>query len=302
MVILSQNINIILITGPTASGKSGFALQLADKYNGEIINADSMQVYDIIQILTSRPSIQDMRGIPHHLYGHIFPGDSYSTGEWLRCAKKMIFDIQKRGHLPVVVGGTGLYFRALTGNFSEMPDVPDSIRKIVREWLHQYGTEALYSKLASIDFPASQKIKSRDGQRIARALEIFMSSGKSITQFWEQSKEQSMSSLSPLKLLILPERDELNKNIKHRFKYMMDNGAVEEVQKLVNFELSSDLPAMKAIGVRDIILMLKNEISYEQTLERGVIATRQYAKRQITWFRNQLDKSWQRIPSLKEFI
>ncbi|MBL0849266.1 MAG: tRNA (adenosine(37)-N6)-dimethylallyltransferase MiaA [Candidatus Liberibacter ctenarytainae] len=301
-MFLSQNTKAIFIAGPTASGKSLFALKLASQLNGAIINADSMQVYDTIRILTSRPLDQDMRSIPHLLYGHVSVKKAYSTGEWLRCAIKKIAEVQKKGYLPIIVGGTGLYFYALTGQFSIMPKVPSTIRTIVREKLQTYGSHVLYDELLKCDALAGQRINPSDGQRIARALEIFMVSGQSITEFWKQSLQPVIPIESAYKMIILPERGDLKKRISRRFEKMLNTGAIDEVRDLMAMNLSLDLPIMKAIGVRNIISLLKNQISYEETLQKGIIATNQYAKRQITWLSHQFNEDWKIISSTEDII
>ncbi|KGB27705.1 tRNA delta(2)-isopentenylpyrophosphate transferase [Candidatus Liberibacter solanacearum] len=302
MMFLSTDTKAILIAGPTASGKSMCALKLAQKLNGAIINADSMQVYDTLKILTSRPSDQDMQSIPHYLYGHVSAQQTYSTGKWLRCAIKKITEVQKNGHLPIIVGGTGLYFRALTGQFSVMPEIPMSIRKNVREKLEKYGPHVLHDELSQIDPCAAQKIHLSDGQRIARALEIKMVSGQSITEFWKKSSNPIIPIESSYKIVILPERSYLKDKISQRFKRMLDSGAIDEIRSLMKMNLSLDLPIMKAIGVWDIMALLKGEINYEETLLRGIIATNQYAKKQITWFCHQLNEDWKKITSADDLL
>ncbi|AHA28096.1 tRNA (adenosine(37)-N6)-dimethylallyltransferase MiaA [Candidatus Liberibacter americanus] len=302
MMFLSKNTKAIFITGPTASGKSFLSLDLARKFNGEIINADSMQVYDTIKILTSRPSDKDIQDINHYLYGHVSVRDTYSTGKWLRSVIKKIAEVQEKGCLPIIVGGTGLYFRALIGNFSTMPNIPINIRNDIREKLKKYGSHIMHDELSRIDPIASKKINNSDGHRIARALEIFMFSGKSITEFWKESSNPVIPVKHTYKIIILPKRCELKKRISKRFKQMLDTGAIDEVKNLMAMNLDPDLPIIKVIGVRHIISLLRGEISYEDTLEKGIIATNQYAKRQITWFNHQLNDDWHRISCVYDII
>ncbi|MBA5724027.1 tRNA (adenosine(37)-N6)-dimethylallyltransferase MiaA [Candidatus Liberibacter sp.] len=306
MIILPKNTKAILITGPTASGKSLFALKLASELNGEVINADSMQVYDTLCVLTSRPSVEQIQCVPHSLYGHVSAHHAYSTGQWLHCAIKKIKEVQKRDRLPIVVGGTGLYFRALTGNFSVMPPIPNTVRKAIRKRLEKYGPHILHEELFKLDSISANRINRSDGQRIARALEIFMVSGQSITELWKSAEKltsaPAISSLSTHKIIILPERSCLQKKIRQRFQHMLDKGAVDEVKDLMAMKLSPDLPIMKAIGVRDIMSMLRGEIKYEEALQRGITATNRYAKRQITWFCHQFNEDWERVSSVDDFI
>ncbi|MBY7649574.1 MAG: tRNA (adenosine(37)-N6)-dimethylallyltransferase MiaA [Candidatus Liberibacter europaeus] len=302
MIFLSKNTKAILIAGPTASGKSLLALELAYKLNGNIINADSMQVYDTVRIITSRPSDQDMQSAPHYLYGHVSVNQAYSTGKWLNCIAKKIEEVHRKGCLPIIVGGTGLYFSALIGQFSVMPDIPNNIRKDIRIKLDKYGSYVLHEELSRLDPNASEKINPADGQRIARAFEVLTYSGKSITKFWKKSLNPVIPAESAQKIIILPQRCDLKKRISERFKKMLDTGAIDEVRDLIAMDLTSDLPITKAIGIRHIISLLKGEMSYEETLQKGIIATNQYAKRQITWFCNKFDEDWNRITSIDEIL
>lgn len=302
MMLLSKNTKAILITGATASGKSLLALGLAHKFNGEIINADSMQVYDTMRILTSRPSDQDIQYVPHSLYGHVSVKHAYSTGQWLCCITKKIAEVKEKGRLPIIVGGTGLYFRALIGHFPVMPDIPSNIRQNIREKLEKYGSHIMHDELFRIDPIASNKINPSDSHRIARALEIFIFSGKSITEFWKQSSNPIIPAEYAYKIIVIPKRFELKKRISKRFKKMLDTGAIDEVKSLMEMDLEPDLPIIKAIGVRYIMSLLKGEISYEETLEKGIIATNQYAKRQMTWFNHQFDEDWHRISCIYDII
>ncbi|ALK07498.1 tRNA (adenosine(37)-N6)-dimethylallyltransferase MiaA [Candidatus Liberibacter asiaticus] len=302
MMFLSTHTKAIFISGPTASGKSLCAVNLAHKFNGAIINADSMQVYDTLRILTSRPSDQDMQSIPHYLYGYVPAQKSYSTGKWLRYAIKKIAEVQKNGFLPIIVGGTGLYFRALTGQLSIMPEIPTAIREKIREKLKQYGSHILHDELSSLDSIVARQIHPSDGQRIARALEIKLVSGQSIIEFWKQAPNPFIPLESAHKIIILPERSALKERIRRRFTQMLESGAIDEIRSLMKMNLSLDLPIMKAIGVRDIIALLKGEINYDETLQRGIIATNKYAKRQKTWLCHQFQADWIRISSIDDLF
>ena len=285
----------ILITGPTASGKSALALKLARERNGVVVNADSMQVYDTLRVLTARPSEAEMEGIPHLLYGHVPAGAAYSTGAWLRDVTELLPRLKAEGKLPVFVGGTGLYFKALTGGLSQMPGVDVAIREGWRGRLAAEGPERLHDLLAARDGAAAAQLNRQDGQRIVRALEILDATGRSITDFQNLTGPLVIDPERAEKYVVLPERSLLHGRIGRRFEQMLDSGAVEEVQALLAQELSPQMPVMKAIGVSQIAAMLSGELDAERVREQGAAATRQYAKRQMTWFRNQMDESWVRL-------
>jgi tRNA dimethylallyltransferase len=285
----------ILITGPTASGKSALAVELAQRHNGEIVNADSMQVYDTLQVLTARPSEAEMGGIPHHLYGTVPAGQAYSTGEWLRSAERAVAGIVSRGKIPILVGGTGLYFKALTGGLSDMPVIPADVREYWRERLRNEGPQTLHAELAKRDPSAAATLNPSDGQRVVRALEVNAASGRSIGDFQEQRGHVVIGADHARKIIVLPDRAVLHDRINQRFGRMFEMGAIEEVRVLLQLGLGPDMPVMKAIGVPQITRMLGGELTPEEVIAQSSAATRQYAKRQMTWFRNQMDESWERI-------
>ncbi len=285
----------ILITGPTASGKSALALDWARRVDGVVVNADSMQVYDTLRVVTARPSEAEMGGVEHRLYGHVPANTTYSTGAWLRAVEAEIAAIRASGKTPVLVGGTGLYFKALTGGLSEMPEVPEELRLALRARLAKEGPEALHAMLSARDPQGAAALQPGDGQRILRALEVLMASGKPIAHFQALSGPAIIDPSGSRKIVVLPERDLLRARIDRRFASMMEEGAVEEVETLLALAPSPDVPAMKAIGVPQIAAMLRGEMSRAEVVEQASAATRQYAKRQMTWFRNQMDKSWERM-------
>ncbi len=292
---LLSAMNAILITGPTASGKSALAVELAKQHGGVVINADSMQVYDTLRVLTARPSDEDMEGVPHHLYGHVPAGAAYSTGAWLRDVTALLPRIRAKGKLPVFVGGTGLYFKALTGGLSQMPAIPEEIRQRLRARLLEEGPEGLHAELTGADPAVAASLNVQDGQRIVRALEVFEATGQSIADFQGQAGPVIVDPDTARKIVVLPDRAVLHQRINGRFAKMLEQGAEEEVRALLALGLSSEMPVMKAIGVSQIAAMLRGEMGRDEVIERGAAATRQYAKRQMTWFRNQMDESWERL-------
>lgn len=291
----SKNSDAILITGPTASGKSALALEFARRHDGVVINADSMQVYDTLRVVTARPSEAEMQGVPHLLYGHVPASASYSTGDWLREMTALIARLKDDGRRPVVVGGTGLYFKALTGGLSEMPTIPEALRADIRGRLVEEGAESLHRSLSDVDPGQAHRLHPSDGQRIVRALEVLFATGRSISDFQTGSGSMLVDPEHAAKLVVLPERAVLHDKINRRFALMMDEGAIEEVEHLLALNVAPEMPVMKAIGVSQIADMLAGRITRDEAIERASAATRQYAKRQMTWFRNQMDDSWVRI-------
>ncbi|TQN63454.1 tRNA (adenosine(37)-N6)-dimethylallyltransferase MiaA [Agrobacterium tumefaciens] len=292
---LDENFDAILITGPTASGKSALALRLARERGGVVINADSMQVYDTLRVLTARPSEDEMEGVPHLLYGHVPASNLYSTGEWLREISALLPDLRKQGRFPVIVGGTGLYFKALTGGLSDMPAIPDDIRERLRSRLIEEGPAVLHAELSLLDPAMAEGLQPADGQRIVRALEVIEATGKSIRDFQKASGPMIIDPDRAQKIVVLPDRPVLHDRINRRFETMMESGAVEEVKALLALNLAPDATAMKAIGVSQIADMLAGRMSEAEVIEKSAAATRQYAKRQMTWFRNQMGEDWARL-------
>lgn len=287
--------NAILIAGPTASGKSALALDLAERNGGVIVNTDSMQGYSVLDVLTVRPGPAELARVPHFLYGHVDPSTAYSTGAWLRDVTKLIDDGTLSERPVIFVGGTGLYFRALTEGISEMPDIPKSIRDRWRYELQEQGAVRLHRILLREDSAAGMMLRPTDGQRIVRALEVLDASGRSILE-WQAARGRPLIDRSSARFFVIePERAALVERIDARFDRMLDKGALDEVKQLSALGLDPDLPAMKAIGVRELQAALAGAISFPEAIERAKIATRQYAKRQTTWFRHQLGPEWQRL-------
>ena len=287
----------ILIAGPTASGKSALALEMARQHHGVVVNADSMQVYSVLRLLTARPDEAQMRMAPHLLYGHVHPRENYSTGQWLRDVRKLAEAGAFRDRIPVFVGGTGLYFRALLGGLAQMPAIPPDVSERWRKALAEQGSRALHRILKKEDADAALKLEPADGQRIVRALEVLEVSGRSILA-WQAEAPRSVIDPESAELILLdPERKLLVERIERRFDDMMAEGALAEVETLLSFGLDPSLPAMKAIGVREIAAAIDGRLSIEEAIARAKTATRQYAKRQGTWFRHQMGAEWQRRPA-----
>lgn len=293
--------NAILIAGPTAGGKSALALELAERCDGIVVNADSMQVYSILDILTARPRPADLARARHVLYGHVHPSAAYSTGAWLRDVTRLV-DAEFFGERPAIfVGGTGLYFRALIEGISEMPDVPLTVRQHWREALREQGAAELHRILSQKDPQAAKGLRAGDSQRIVRALEVFDASGRSIVEWQAERGKPLIDSESAQLFVIEPDRAELIRRIDRRFDAMIGQGARKEVEDLCALGLDAALPAMKAIGVRELQAAMAGKMGFPEAIERAKIATRQYAKRQATWFRNQFDTRWKRLDGTGSF-
>ncbi|PBC03346.1 tRNA (adenosine(37)-N6)-dimethylallyltransferase MiaA [Mesorhizobium sp. WSM3860] len=287
--------NAILIAGPTASGKSALALDIAERKGGVIVNTDSMQGYSVLDVLTARPSAAETARVPHYLYGHVHPSTAYSTGAWLRDVTGLIAEGILSGRPAVFVGGTGLYFRALAEGISDMPDIPSLVRERWRYELKEQGAERLHRILMHEDSAVAMQLRPTDGQRIVRALEVLDASGRSILE-WQAARGQPLIDRDSATFLVIePDRGELVTRIGARFDQMLDKGALDEVRQLMALDLDPNLPAMKAIGVRELQAAMAGHMSFPEAIERAKIATRQYAKRQTTWFRHQLGPEWQRL-------
>ena len=290
-----QNSKAVLIAGPTASGKSALALELAQKTGGVIINADSMQVYRDLRIITARPTPEEEALIPHRLYGHVDAAVNFSAGHWVTDAALALAEARSQNRLPIFVGGSGLYFKALTRGLSAVPPIPPEIREGVRARLQRDGVEALHAELALRDPVAAARLKPRDRTRIARALEVVEATGRSLTDWHRDGLPPLLPQGAFSALFIAPDRDALYARIDARFDAMLKAGALKEVSALAARKLDPLLPAMKAHGVPALIRHLKGEITLDEAAVIGRADTRHYAKRQFTWFRHQLpDFEWVR--------
>lgn len=277
-------ISVLVIHGPTASGKSATALQLAQKFNAEIINGDSMQVYGHLEILTARPTAADCAQVPHHLYGVLHGNERGSLGWWYEQACQTIETIHARGKLPIVVGGTGLYLRALSQGISRIPDISDQTREAVRAL---GGESNLYDRVLRCDPQIAGVLRPQDSQRLLRAMEVMMETGKSIYQW--QKENHKIATYNIHALAIIPDRAVLYQRINDRLLIMAKTGGIEEVKKLLDQHIRADSPIMKAVGVPEFTQFIQGHLSMDQAINKAQQATRNYAKRQLTWLRHQPD-------------
>jgi tRNA dimethylallyltransferase len=281
----------VLIAGPTASGKSALALDLARQQGGVIVNTDALQVYDVLQLLTARPSEIEMAGVPHRLYGTVHPSVRFSTGEWARAAAAVIAAEPDR---PLIfVGGTGLYFDVLTNGFADVPEVSAEAVAAAEAEVEGLDGQGRGRLIAARDPLIASRLKAPDPQRVIRALAVLNATGRSLASYQDEAQKGLLDGFTLERMVLNPDREVLRQRIARRFETMFAGGAVEEVEALLALGLDPNLPAMKAIGVPEITAMLAGELDEDAAIERAVIATRQYAKRQRTWFRNRMaDWNW----------
>ena len=283
---LSQPPSVTLIAGPTASGKSALALKLARETGALIINADSQQLYADLRVLTARPSPEDEAQADHRLYGVADAADAWSVGKWSRAALNLLDIARADGRPAILVGCTGLYFTALTRGLAEIPPVPQSVRDAVEADYMAQGEAAFRARLAEIDAEAARSIEQGDRQRLVRAMSVHSASGRALSD-WKADTRPLLSPGSWRGRVIEPDRADLYANCDRRVDLMMENGALDEVRALTARNLSPALPAMKAVGVRELAAYLAGEIGRDEAIDALKQATRNYAKRQLTWFRNQ---------------
>jgi tRNA dimethylallyltransferase len=277
----------VIVAGPTASGKSALAIAIALAFDGVVINADSMQVYDALRILTARPSVEDERRVPHRLYGVLPPTELCSAGRWCGLAVEACEEAWHEGKLPVVVGGTGLYLKALKEGLSPIPEVPEAVRQETRLHFAALGNAAFHAALAAIDPTMAGRLHPSNSQRLMRAWEVLAATGRSLAD-WQAEPAVAPVAARFSVIAVLPTRERLYAQCDERFAAMIGQGALEEVRALMAHRLDPALPVLKALGVPELAAHLRNEISLEQAVAAAQTATRHYAKRQMTWFRHQL--------------
>lgn len=283
----------ILIAGPTASGKSGLALALAERLGGVVINADSMQVYAELRVLTARPSDEDCARVPHRLYGHVPAREAYSAGRFIIEAAAAIAEAQAAGLVPIIAGGTGLYFKALLEGLAPIPAIPDPIRAHWRAEGERNGAEALHAMLASRDPVMARRLRATDTQRIVRALEVLEATGRSLAEWQALPGEPVLPVPETLRLVVEIERDELYRRCDARFDTMLAGGALDEAAGLAALRLDPALPSMRALGAAPLMQLIGGRMPREEAAAAGKAETRQYAKRQLTWLRRHMI-SWHR--------
>ncbi|MGD0763439.1 MAG: tRNA (adenosine(37)-N6)-dimethylallyltransferase MiaA [Roseiarcus sp.] len=283
----------LLIAGPTASGKSAVALKLAERFGATIVNADSMQVYRDLRVLTARPGEAEERQAPHRLYGEIDGAENFSVGRWLARASELLAEARDRAGPLIFVGGTGLYFRALTEGLSDIPRVPEAVRTAVRAEAESQPTPSLHARLAGCDPLTAARLRPSDRQRVLRALEVVAATGRPLAGFQGAREAPPLAAGEWAGLFLAPEREGLNARIAARFAAMLREGALQEVDALMRHGLDPALPVMRAHGAPQLMAHLRGELSLEAAADLAVSETRRYAKRQFTWARGQMpDFAW----------
>lgn len=286
----------ILIHGPTASGKTALAVAMANRLGGEIVNADSMQVYGDLETLTARPSAEELAAAPHHLFGHVDAATHYSTGHWLAEAEAKIAEIRGRGKIPIIAGGTGLYLLALTQGLSEIPPVPEEMRAEARAIAQAEGGAGLKARLERVDPESAAALKTGDKQRLARAYEVWLATGKPFSGFKGVRSAPVLGEGEWLGIALTPPRARLYARIDRRFNAMLVEGAMDEARALADRGLDPGLPVMKAHGMPWLAAYIRGEIDAEAAVTHATRDTRRYAKRQFTWIGRQFP-FWPRIPT-----
>lgn len=294
---------IIILAGPTASGKSALAIELAQKLGGEIVNADSMQIYRDLSILTARPDATDCAKVPHHLFGTLPASTRCSVGQWLDMVTTVIKDIRQRNQIPVVVGGTGLYLKALTDGLAAVPDIPGEVQQHAQQHYEKIGGQAFIEELAQLDAVSASRLPANDVQRLVRAYAVVKATGRPLTDWHKDQSPGPAVEASFITLTLIPERKKLYQAIDKRFDRMIERGALDEVRALSALQLDPSLPAMKALGVPQLIACLKTEdddAALDFAIEKSAQLSRNYAKRQLTWLRHQIKSDFQLIPPLSQ--
>ena len=278
----------ILITGATASGKSAVGLRLARRFDGVVVNADSMQVYAEMRVLTARPDVADERAVPHRLYGHIGAREHYSVARWLEDVQRVLIEVEQRGRRAIIVGGTGLYFNALTRGLSPMPQIDEDVRAYWRAEAHRRPPQELHAELARLDPLTASQVRSSDPQRIVRGLEVIQSTGRPLVSWQAESGPPLLPEGSWRGLVMAPPRETLYARAEARFDEMMGRGALDEVRALRALQIDPDMSAMRALGVAPLMKHVDGEVSYDTAIALAKTQTRQYIKRQLTWLRRYM--------------
>ena len=279
---------VVIIAGPTASGKTELALKVAEMLNCEIINADSMQVYAELCIVTARPDAAELARAPHHLFGNLPASERCSAGRWLNLAKAALADIHARGRLPVVCGGTGLYLKALTDGLAAVPEVPDDMVQAITRHLDDVGGEAFRTELGAVDPGAAKRLPASDRQRLIRAAAVYAATGRTLSDWQREQSGEPGYAARYCTVLLMPPRDEMYAAIDRRFDTMMTKGAMDEIKAFAALGLAQDLPASRAVGVAELMRVLNGEWDLETAVSKAKTASRHLAKRQMTWFRRQI--------------
>ncbi len=284
----------ILIAGPTASGKSALALKLARERGGVIVNADSMQVYEELEILSARPSPQDAAEVPHRLYGHVPMREGYSVGRFVREAEAVLTELADQGQVPIFVGGTGLYMKALLEGLSPIPAIPPAIREHWRGEADRLGASKLHRKLADLDPGTAARLSPTDPQRIVRALEVFEATGRPLWEWQNEPGKPVLKEEETERMIVLPDRATLHERSDARFDRMMELGAMAEARRIADLELDPALPGMRALGLRPLMAHLAGTMELAEAVDEGKAETRRYIKRQATWISGNM-KSWKAV-------
>ena len=280
---------VLCIAGPTASGKSGAALAIAKSVNGEIINADALQVYSDIRVLSARPSQSDLKSVPHHLYGYVSGETHYSGGQWVRAAMPVILDVLARGKVPILVGGTGLYFKSLFDGLASVPTIEYGLVREIDRRIEKEGIKSVLEEAKTLDPIGTARLQGEDPQRLTRLLSVVKQTGQPL-HHWQSQTRPEIPAAYALRYVIMPPREALYERINARFEDMVSSGGMKEARDVfAKYGPDGTAPMLKAIGLSHLLRHLKGELSYEQSIELAKRDTRRFAKRQMTWFRNQCD-------------
>lgn len=279
---------VVIIAGPTACGKTDLAVEIAEEFDGEIVNADSMQVYKELRILTARPSDAEVERVPHHLFGCLTVSERCSAGRWLEMAQVVLADIHARGKLPVIAGGTGLYIKALTEGLAPVPEVPSEIFERVQSHFDDVGGERFKTELALVDAGAAERLPASDRQRLIRAAAVFAATGQTLSDWQQAQTSEPGYSARYGTVLLMPPREEMYDAINARFDQMMDEGAMTEAEAFAELGVPDDMPSARAVGVAELLRVIRGEMALETAVSKAKTASRNLAKRQITWFRRQI--------------